>query len=81
MAKKSNRTQEVVVTFRPKSSFQKDDCINQSKEFKCHRESILEAVARVGNHVAQIRCCDTPKCKHQAASMARASILGALASA
>ena len=58
------------VVFYPKSSWQKDGCINQSKEFKCRRKSTLEAV--VGS--AAIRCCDRSACKRRAANLAKIAL-------
>ncbi|KKQ43651.1 MAG: hypothetical protein US63_C0048G0010 [Candidatus Moranbacteria bacterium GW2011_GWC2_37_8] len=55
------------VTFRPKSSWQKPDCINNSAEHQCHNESTLEAV--LGNSL--VRCCDDEVCKARAAEIAR----------
>ena len=49
------------VIFRPKSSYQKDDCLF------CSRESTLEAV--YGDVL--IRCCDSEECKRRAAAEAR----------
>lgn len=59
------------VIFREKSSWQKEDCINQSPEYACPNESTLEAV--YGN--ATVRCCSNEKCKERAAEMAM--LLGA----
>lgn len=55
------------VTFRAKSSWQKDDCINRSAEHDCQNESTLEAVCGI----ASIRCCAEKKCKERAADLAR----------
>ncbi len=49
------------VTFRPKSSWQKPDCLF------CSREATLEAVS--GD--ALIRCCDSEECGRRAASLAK----------
>ena len=55
------------VIFRPKSSWQKDDCINRSQEYDCPNESTLEAVCGV----ATIRCCGEKKCMDKAVKMAK----------
>ena len=54
------------VTFRPKSSWQKNGCINNSAEHHCSNESTLEAVCGL----AQIRCCEDEECKKRAADLA-----------
>jgi len=56
---------EKEVTFRAKSSWQKDNCIDQN----CPNESVLEAVC--GN--ALVRCCENEKCQAMAARLAQAS--------
>ena len=58
-------TQEVI--FRPKTSWQKDDCINRSAEYDCPNKSTLEAVCGK----AMIRCCEDEKCKTRAAEIAK----------
>ncbi len=49
------------VIFRPKSSWQKDNCLF------CSREAMLEAVYGV----SLIRCCDGEGCKQHAAKLAK----------
>lgn len=63
----SSATDDVI--FRPKSTWQKDDCINQHADYNCPNESTLEAVYKN----ALIRCCGAPKCMARAAEIARAS--------
>lgn len=63
---------EKEVTFRPKSPFQKDDCINRSADYDCSNESTLEACCGEGNWFAQVRCCADERCKARAAELARA---------
>ena len=58
------------VIFRKKSSFQKDDCINRSKEYDCPNESVIEATCSKGNNNPMIRCCENEECKKVAAEMA-----------
>lgn len=55
------------VTFQPKSSWQKEDCINNSAEHHCPNKSTLEAVCGI----AQVRCCEDEGCKKRAADLAR----------
>lgn len=55
------------VTFRSKSPWQKDGCINRSTEHVCENESVIEAVC--GNTF--IRCCEDEKCKIVAARFAQ----------
>jgi hypothetical protein len=55
--KKTGKT----VTFRAKSSWQKDDCIS------CTSESTLEAICGI----ASVRCCESERCKKRAADLAR----------
>jgi hypothetical protein len=55
------------VTFRTKSPYQKDGCINQSAEYNCPNKSTLEAVYKN----ASIRCCTDKKCKQKAAEIAK----------
>ena len=57
------------VTFRPKPSGQKNDCINRNAEYDCPNESTLVAVCGT----AIIRCCTDEKCKKVATEMAVAS--------
>jgi hypothetical protein len=54
------------VSFRPKSSYQKEDCINRSAEHDCPNPSTLEAV--VGT--ASVRSCTEEKCKDRASELA-----------
>ena len=58
------------VQFRPKSSYQKSDCINNSSEHKCARPSTLEAYLQNGHTSASIRCCTDEACKKRAADLA-----------
>lgn len=69
--KKEGREMKKKVIFRPKSSWQKDNCINRSADYICPNESTLEAVCGKGNTVARIRCCDDERCKARAAELAR----------
>ena len=62
------------VTFRPKSSFQKDDCINRSADYNCPNDSTLEACCAGKRSSAQVRCCTDEKCKKRAAELARISV-------
>lgn len=63
------------VSFRPKSSWQKKDCINRSAEYQCPNESTIEAVVSDGkNHGAIIRCCEDAHCKDRAIEIALAVI-------
>lgn len=54
------------VTFRPKSVWQKDGCINKSV---CKNEATLEAVPKDAA-VSAVRCCSDEVCKEKAAKMA-----------
>ena len=62
----------IAVTFRDKSTYQKDDCITD-----CGGKSTLEAVAAGKGLSASIRCCAKPACKRQAAKLARQAIRSA----
>lgn len=56
------------VTFRKKSSYQKDDCIS------CNKRSTLEAVIPKGlpeGLTVNVRCCTELRCKRRAARLAR----------
>ena len=64
---------DMEITFRQKSAWQKDDCINRNAGYKCPNESTLEAV--VPGTSGRIRCCEDEKCKKMAAELARASVL------
>lgn len=55
------------IIFQPKSSWQKDDCINRTAEYDCQNKSTLEAV--FGK--AAIRCCEDERCKARASEIAR----------
>lgn len=55
------------VTFRPKSGWQKEDCINNSAEHTCPNESTLEAVC--GDAI--VRCCTNKDCMARVAELAR----------
>ena len=65
----TNDTHEDDVVFRPKSNFQKDDCINQSASYACPNPSVQEAVFGHSN----VRCCNDPKCMKRAAEVAKAT--------
>lgn len=52
------------VTLRPKSSFQKDDCLF------CECLSTQEAVCGAGDTIAMIRCCEAESCVEKAKKMA-----------
>ena len=56
------------VTFRPKASWQKEDCINRSAEYDCKNESTVEAV--YGK--AAVRCCIDKRCMKRAGEIALA---------
>ena len=60
-----------VVTFQPKSSWQRRHCINRDSKSKCLNESVLEAVCRnrIGRLV-RVRCCCNKECKRAAALLA-----------
>lgn len=60
-------TDTLEVTFRPKSSWQKDDCINRSADYDCPNKSTLEAVCGT----SKIRCCEDERCKQRAAEIAQ----------
>ncbi len=55
------------ITFRKKSLFQKEDCINRSADYDCQNSSTLEAV--IGT--VAIRCCADKRCKRRASELAR----------
>jgi hypothetical protein len=55
------------VQFQPKSSWQKNDCINNSAQHSCNNPATLEAV--LGD--ARVRCCIKKECKNRAAEIAR----------
>lgn len=57
------------VHFQPKSSWQKDDCINNSATHACSNPAKLEAVSKT----AIVRCCIEEDCKKRAAAIARAT--------
>jgi len=59
-------------TFRAKSSWQKENCINANNN--CPNESTLEAVCGEGNTVATVRCCTNEECMARAANLAQAGI-------
>ncbi|MFH1367241.1 MAG: hypothetical protein ABIH38_04650 [Patescibacteria group bacterium] len=61
MPKVTRRLRKPRVTFRKKTSWQKDDCLF------CTDPSTLEAV--FGN--AMIRCCEKKACKKMAAGLAK----------
>ena len=56
------------VTFREKSSWQKDDCLF------CTNNATLEAVVFEKNMTALIRCCSDAQCKSLATEVALAGI-------
>jgi len=60
----SKPSEEVI--FRPKSPWQKGDCINNSADHTCNNPSTLEAVS--GS--AAVRCCIEDDCKKRAARLA-----------
>jgi hypothetical protein len=62
------------VVFRPKSFFQKNNCINRGKDYSCPNQSTLEAVCEEGNWLATIRCCTDPRCKKVASTIALATM-------
>ena len=62
-----DKEKENEVVFQPKSSWQKDDCINRSAEHDCPNESTIEAV--FGNAI--VRCCEDEKCKARATELAK----------
>ena len=53
--------------FRPKSQWQKDDCIKSG----CLNKSTLEAIWKN----AIIRCCENEECKEEASSLAQSLTL------
>lgn len=57
---------KILVTFRPKSDWQKLDCINRSANYVCPNPSTLEAVT--DNSI--VRCCKEEVCKKRAAEWA-----------
>jgi hypothetical protein len=60
------------VIFRPKSEYQKDNCINRSTDYCCPNESVLEAVYQNSrNSNSAIRCCEDEKCMKKAAEIAK----------
>lgn len=60
-------TQPEDVQFRSKSSWQKDDCINNHADHVCPNESTIEAVYGI----SAIRCCIEEDCRKRAAEIAR----------
>lgn len=68
--------EERKVTFKPKSEWQKDDCINNHADHTCTNESTLEAVC-VGSSpgtFVRIRCCEQDVCKQRAAELALSTV-------
>lgn len=59
-------TQPEDVHFRPKSSWQKDDCINNKAGHVCTNESTIEVVYGM----SAIRCCIEEDCRKRAAQIA-----------
>lgn len=64
---REGKEKENKVVFRPKSLWQKNDCINRSAEYDCPNESTIEAV--FGDAI--VRCCEDEKCKARAAELAK----------
>jgi hypothetical protein len=58
------------IKFRPKSSWQREDCINRSAEYQCPNRSTLEAVTQ--GSTSGVRCCEDAKCKKRAIELASA---------
>lgn len=59
------------ITFQPKSSWQRRDCINRNAKYSCPNDSVLEAVCKNScGHVVRIRCCRNEECKRAAALLA-----------
>lgn len=61
------RTAKTAATFHPKSSWQKDDCINAN----CPNPSTLEARCSDGDTSSAVRCCKRKICKDLAAKIAQ----------
>lgn len=61
----------ILIQFRPKSSYQKDDCINGG----CQKKSVLEAIVSSGRMPVAIRCCENNECKQNAEWQARMVVL------
>lgn len=59
------------ITFHPKSSWQKKNCINHDAEYSCSNNSVLEAVYKNKfGHIVRVRCCRNEECKRSAALLA-----------
>lgn len=69
---KARGEKSLKVIFRPKSSWQRDDCLRPG----CQRPATLEAHLAGKKRSADIRCCNHPVCKRHASQLAKDAMSG-----
>lgn len=62
---------DIEVILRPVSDWQKPDCINQTPEFHCPNEAVMEAHVARGGLMTTVRACHEQECLEVAVRTAR----------